>query len=208
MTTTFKEIKKCINCGTKNEVNIIGSTSVFGASDFDLRPAPLKRGTLMFEIQRCKKCNYASYDLEKKEIFDKSILKSEDYLNILNNPNYPELAKSFMLASLIKEKEKDYQRAANNLLKACWVLDDCDIDAKEKRIKAAELFLKQEDINDTYLILISDLYRRASLFEKALELINKAIKKDLASPLDEVALKEKKLIEKHDDLCHRIDEKI
>ena len=156
MTTLFKEIKKCMHCGCEKEYNVMGSTSSFGAPDLDTRPAPLARNTLEYGIQRCPKCNYSNNDIEKKIDFDDSILKGDKYIEILNS-KIPEVAKSYLLAALLKESINDYNLASRFMLNACWVFDDHNIDCKKYRIQCAKLFEKLK-LNDTYRLIIIDLY--------------------------------------------------
>ena len=204
MTMLEKEIKKCSVCGEKNEVVVVVSTSSFGASDLDTRPAPLRRGIIGYEVERCKKCNYANGDISNKLDFDKKILKSEAYLNVLNS-NYPELAKSFMLSSLIMENINKYAKAAFYLLKACWVLDDNNLDAKNIRIKVAKLY-ERDDINDNINLMLIDIYRRAEEYDEALKWINVAKEKIKDEFLLKIVKYQEVLIDKKDSACHRCDE--
>jgi len=171
MTTINRLVKKCMHCGALNRCDEITSTSSYGLPDLDTRPASLKRDTIKFGIERCKNCNYSSNNIEEKIEFDENILESDNYKKVLNS-NYPELAKSYILASIIKESIDDYVNAAIFMLNACWVLDDNKIDAKKSRLIAAKLFEKIDDEEVTRLIII-DLYRRAEEFDKAREIIKK-----------------------------------
>ena len=172
MTTLQKEIKKCAHCGCENEFDVVCSTSTFGPSDLDTRPAPLARYNILYGVQRCKKCNYCNENIEEKVDFDEAILTSKNYLKVINS-NYPELAKNYMLASIIMESVMRYGDAGIFMLQACWVLDDEGLDAKKTRIVAAKL-LEKEFVMDAYRLIAIDLYRRAEEFEAAKILINKS----------------------------------
>ncbi len=200
MTTVHQILRKCVHCGTVNSYDVVGSTITFDMPDLDTRPAPLKRDTIKFGIERCKNCNYSSNNIEEKIEFDENILESDNYKKVLNS-NYPELAKSYILASMIKESIDDYVNAAIFMLNACWVLDDNKIDAKKSRLIAAKLFEKIDGEEVTRLIII-DLYRRAEEFDKAREIIKKSyglIKDDFNK---KVLKCEEVLVDIYDSECH------
>lgn len=204
MTTIHEAVKMCMHCGKINKFQVLGSTSTFGPSDLDTRPAPLARQAIEYEIQRCSQCNYASDDIEKIIKFDDSILTSENYIKVLNS-DYPELAKSYILASMIKESIRNYNEAAVFMIKACWVLDDNKIDAKKPRIIAAKLFEKSIGIEPSRLIII-DLYRRAEEFEAAKIMINKS-KEFIDDKFQKKVLQcEEVLVDIYDSECHNCSE--
>lgn len=204
MTTIHEEIKSCMHCGEKNKFIVLGSTSSFGLPDLDTRPVQLARQTIQYGVQRCPKCNYASNDIEEKLEFDDSILTSENYIKVLNS-DYPELAKNYILASMIKESVSDYFDAAMFMLNACWVLDDSNIDAKKERIITAKLLENNFDQDMVRMIAI-DLYRRAREFDKAKTLINES--KELIDDkyLHKVLLCHEVLIGMSDSECHNCTE--
>ena len=204
MTTVYDGIKKCMHCGTLNDCFIVGSTITLGQPDLDTRPAPLARQTIEFKVLRCSNCNYASADIEKKIEFDDSILTSPNYLKVLNS-DYPELAKNYILASMIRESVENYNEAAFLMLHACWVLDDKGIDAKETRLATVKLFEKTNDIDTANLIMI-DLLRRAEKYEEAKVLINKCKKSVTDKMLKRVLQCQEVLVDSSDSKCHTCSE--
>lgn len=204
MTTINRLVKKCMHCGALNRCDEITSTSSFGLPDLDTRPAPLARQAIEFGAHRCTHCNYASENLERKIIFDDSILTSENYIKVLKS-DYPELAKNYILASMIRESIGNYNDAALFMLQACWVLDDKDIDAKKTRIVAAKLFEKTEGMETARLIII-DLYRRAEEYDAAKMMINKS-REFISDPFMKDVLKcEEVLVDIYDSECHSCDD--
>ncbi len=204
MTTLHSTTKKCINCGYMNRYQVVGSTIALDSPDLDTRPAPLQRETIEYGVERCSNCNYASGDIEEKIKFDANILKSEQYIKVLKS-SYPELAKSYMLASIIKESVNDYIAAGMLMLNACWVLDDNKIDAKRTRIVTAKLFEKSE-LNETIRMIMIDLYRRAEDFLKAKELIKETYNYIEDGLHKRILLCEEKLVNNADSSCHSCSE--
>lgn len=203
MTTVHEIEKKCMHCGSVHRFDVLASTSSFGRPDLDTRPAPLARQAIQFEIERCPNCNYASDDIEEKIDFDDSLLTSDNYLKVLKS-DYPELAKSYILASMIQESIENYAKAALFMLKVCWVLDDNKLDAKKPRLIAVKLFEKIEG-EESKLIII-DLYRRAEEFEKARFMINKSKEIIEDNYLKEILKCQEVLVDLFDSECHSCSE--
>lgn len=202
MANVTRVIKKCINCGCENDFDLFVDTEEYGLPDLDSRPSMPRRGEIDFLIQRCPNCNYASIDIEKEKDFDKEILNSDEYINLMNS-NYPYVARSYMLAALIDESIKNYKEAGLNMLRACWVLDDNNLDSEEEREKAANL-LVQADLDEKEKAMVVDIYRRASFYDEAKELISNINSSDeLINSLLEI---EKKLMEACDNECHNCSE--
>lgn len=200
MTTIHKEIRKCSHCGCKNEFVKMEDTCSYGPADLDSREAGPARELIMYTIDHCKSCNFCNENIEEPVQFDDSILTSSDYLKIMNS-SYPEPAKNYMMASMIKESRNNYNDAAAYMLCACWILDDNNIDAKKVRIVAARLFEKCFSI-DYFISIAIDLYRRAEEFERAKLLINKY--KDYITDkfLKKLLRCEDVLIDMNDSKCH------
>ena len=204
MTTLRKEIRKCIHCGCETEFVLVTSTNSFGACDLDSRPAPMARETIAYGIQRCPKCNYANTNISVETLFNPEILESEIFLKVLNS-DYPELAKSYMLGSIISESIEEYDEAAYDMLNASWVLDDNNIDARKTRKVAAKLFEKIHPNAEKYIILI-DLYRRAEDFDMAKKWLATAKQYTTDKYLKKLLFLEEQLIDTYDSECHNCDD--
>ena len=204
MTTLRKEIRRCINCGCETEFTLVSSTNSFGPCDLDFRPAPMERETIEYHVQRCPNCNYANSNISVETGFNPELLQSETYLKVLNS-NYPELAKSYMLASIISDSIDESLEAALYMINACWVLDDNKIDARKTRKVAAKLFEKANVYSEGYLIII-DLYRRAEDFDSARQWLEKANKYTKDKQLKKLFHLEEQLIDTFDSECHNCDD--
>ena len=197
-------VKKCMHCGCENELDVAELGEVLGYPDLDSRPSVLDNQMINFGIQRCKNCQYASSDIEVKMDFDESILESDEYVDIVNS-NYPYVARSYMLASMIMESKGEYQDAAKYMLKACWVLDDHEQDAADERIKAANLFA-QDELKDENKYIVIDLYRRAEYFEDAKDLLDSVELDIVPDELYKFYDFERILIDACDSECHNVSE--
>ena len=177
--TTFSERRA--TCGVCNELSdqmILTSTSSFGAPDLDLRPAPMKRGTMEFWVQCCPHCDYVSSDLEEVENLDavRRVMIGPDWRALAQNLELPELTWVFLRRSLITQALGDLQEAGLAALYAAWGADDEDDAAwSEKcRRRATDLTiallktnpLDQQTDHITRLRLI-DMLRRVGSWEEA-----------------------------------------
>lgn len=204
MTNVVSVLKKCMHCGCETSFDVMEDVTEYGPPDLDTRPSETKRSTINFGVQRCPNCHYASDDISQLVPFDDGILKSERYLEI-HNSSYPYNARSYMMASLIKESVEDYEKAAYFMLNACWVLDDNNIDSYEERLEAASLYLKG-DLDQTTKLIVIDLYRRAESFDDAKELLDSEDISELPGGLKDCYDFERILIDKGDSDCHNFNE--
>ena len=171
----FATIKvKCAICGKKHEFRQMSSSCFLDESDLDNRPAMMMRATISFEIQMCTQCHYSNYNLGKRVPGMKhEILKSEEYLAVVNDDSLSSTAKAFWLASIIYGKAGDRRTTGYLALKAAWYFDDaCDKEhAKLMREKAIKCF--EYDIAPVYhcdvnlACIIIDMKRRIGDFDGA-----------------------------------------
>ena len=165
---------KCAICGKKHEFRQMNSSCFLDESDLDNRPAMMMRATISFEIQMCTQCHYSNYNLGKRVPGMKhEILKSEEYLAVVNDDSLSSTAKAFWLASIIYGKAGDRRTTGYLALKAAWYFDDaCDKEhAKLMREKAIKCF--EYDIAPVYhcdvnlACIIIDMKRRSGDFDGA-----------------------------------------
>lgn len=204
MTSVINVEKKCMHCGEKTSFDVVVSKSEFGPQDLDTRPIGSARENLNFEIERCPKCNYTAPDIAEAVPFDEGVLSSERFVEVKNS-SYSYLAKNYILGSIIKESISDFKEAGILMLKACWVLDDHEIDATEERLLAADLFRKGE-LDQTTKLIVIDLYRRAEEFDLATELLETEEPHTLDGGLKDAYDFERMLIEQCDSDSHNINE--
>jgi hypothetical protein len=95
--TTFDQRDvRCGECGETSSQFVLTSTSSFGPSDLDTRPAEPARSTLWLEVQRCPDCAYCAADITEKPGLDAhKTLGSDLYRSQLSDASYPELATPF-----------------------------------------------------------------------------------------------------------------
>lgn len=236
--TTFRfYYPRCFYCKSRGEGAMILSTHTFGLPDLDFRPQKGARITIPFWVQRCPSCGYCAPKISAWYTErDAEIIKSEEYRAQLNNPDYPELANSFICFSIIMEKSGNYRSAGIYTHYAAWACDDeMNMNgARNCRIRAVHFFDKVPDRSFKIKLIEVDLLRRAGLFEEAM----KRCEALLDGPVDLTALEEggefigvnekteekikrkmekyrmymdilkfqKQLIQKGDDSCHTIGE--
>ncbi|EFC48572.1 predicted protein [Naegleria gruberi] len=176
--TTFITIRTtCALCGHEGQFDQVTSTSSFGNCDLDMRPAPLARHTLVDEVQECESCGFVNQSVGKCENIEemKNIVKSDKYQEALKDDN------SFLLYALIKEEEQNYLACAWSYVKSAWIFDDRNENDKASisRRRAIEFFEKSTTcLTLEQKMLIVDLYRRTSQFDKASNLANDLLKNE------------------------------
>lgn len=141
------------------------------------------------------------------------IVYSSAYKAQLNDPNYPEMANSFLCAALIETALDDCVQAIWHTMNACWICDDKEKNnaAKSCRSKAFALIeiahsknLKVIQGDESDAPLRVDLLRRTGKFKEAQEIIFNELPKIKNDRLIQILNYQKTLIESKDDKCHRI----
>ena len=211
MTTFLPRNVKCGVCGNVKKVNIIGSTNAMGYMDLDTRPPMMARHNLAYEIQMCPRCFYANTSIERvPENFIKNIMKTDEYVSIVNDPTINDVAKAYLLAGYIKNKLNDYRSAGFWYLKAAWSFDDRkDIqNAIMAREEALANFEKElEDNYEEHLTLITvDIRRRIKKFDEAIKTAEKLLEKVEDEFIRKLIIFEISLANQKDSLCHDLGE--
>ena len=211
MTTFFTKKIKCANCGEINELRVIGSTSTFGESSLDLRPAPPARYVLAYEIEYCKKCGYASYDISKIDEEEQKIVNSEEYQNNMRFVGYNEPTRAFVAAGFIKRKKGEYHKAWRYFLKSAWLYDDEGMEEAAKSSREIAIsYLEKADqkkltIDDCAVCV--DMLRRTGQFEKATKMAKEFLEiEDMEEILKKVMEFQIKLCEKKSTKSYSIKE--
>ena len=94
MTTFFSQDVSCANCHKSSQHDVLGSTSVFGRPDLDLRPAEMQRSTMEVWLQVCPHCRYIAPDLAQ-QVGDLSVVATAEYRTTLDDQRFLELARRF-----------------------------------------------------------------------------------------------------------------
>jgi len=204
----------CFNCGEANDFPGITSFHINGWYDLDLRPPETARSALKYRVNRCPSCGYCAYDLAAGYNSFKNTLKSELYLNQLNNPEYPELANTFLCISMLFAGDKYYAIAVISAIQASWVCDDLQpdqaINCRRKALEYYELVKSEGQSLTTNPIcdqlVIADLLRRCNEFDKSIKIVEDTFSPKLEANIQQGLIYEKHLAENRDAKCHTFEE--
>lgn len=217
MTTVFPIEEECAICKTKSSSQMVGSMTVFGYRDLDMRLDSFMYPKLSNFVRRCPSCGYCGFYIDKVEPETRDLVFSKKYKEQLNNFERPELANSFICKALIEENLGDYLHALSSAKNAAWVCDDLDEynAAKKCRLRAVYIINKAEkeglldqiSDQDGYSVYMKvELLRRAGLFDEAKGVIEKR-KSEIK---DEVILTvlefQEELINSKDESNHKFSE--
>ena len=219
MTTMYPAEVTCAACGTVAEFMEIGSTSIFGSPDLDLRPAPLARYNLSHQVQCCPECGYCAEDISEplETAAARELLSSGQYQAQLQNSSFPKLANQFICLALLQEQEGDSEAAAWAYLQAAWACDDEENDpgACQCRLRAAQHFqqilaaqLSDSIQQDTWGAVLTDVLRRSRQFDSALALSQQRLAKTADTTIQAVLRYEQALIGRQDTGCYGLQDAI
>lgn len=213
MTLMHKENKRCGLCGSEGEFDVVMSTNTFGSPDLDTRPPEMQRSTIFAWVQRCPACGYCASDVSAARPRASSVVAGKEYKQQLDNPEYPELANSFVCSGILDRESEDYAAATWAFIGAAWVCDDADHpeQAVKCRQDAADMLVRAEGSDQQITgqegastAILVDLLRRAGRMEEA----RKAIEKRRFGITEEVITRildyQAALIEKGDTSCYTI----
>jgi len=218
MTTMNPVEVTCSHCGTPSEFMKIGSTSVFGSPDLDLRPAPLARYNSAYDVQRCPHCGYCAPDISAPLVTEaaKHLIASDAYQSQLNHADFPEVANTFICWALLAEAEGgDPKATAWAYLKAAWACDDDNqgVLARHCRVRAAEYFQQGASDNDAGSedpgsdeALLTDVLRRTGQFDSARAVCEQGLAMAENQVIQAVLRFQQSLIARQDTGCHTIEQ--
>ena len=143
------------------------------------------------------------------------VVKSQEYVEQLNNPVYPILANSFLCSAILHCESKNFAAASWSHIHAAWTCDDSKHtdQASACRQKAAEMIRIAEEnkqpiskqIGGSTAILI-DLLRRSGQIEQAEELLVTLPDKPYEDIIDRILNFQRILLQRGDLNCHTIEE--
>lgn len=177
MTTVFSELQTCAVCHEVSAFQVLGSTSIVGSYDLDLRAPPLQRHTMALWLQDCPHCGYVNCSIKDLIPGAQEVVRSPEFHDLRQDWRTPELISAFKRHALIVST--DPVKAGWSLLHAAWVCDDLahrDL-AREYREACADFWVgadwtagEQGVRNQTVLV---DVFRRATCFDEADALIER-----------------------------------
>ena len=173
MSQVMPETVRCAVCGAHTKQTTLISTNTFGSPDLDLRPPEMERSTMLYWVQKCPHCGYASERVDDVPKIHAPFLKTAEYKKCLGLIFKSRLAKTFFRQYLIQVVERDAQKAFYAVLHAAWACDDAEDEENAvlcRKYALAEMdhLLEKED-NETLWVQRADLLRRAGLFETVIE---------------------------------------
>lgn len=159
------------------------STSSFGSPDLDLRSAVLARYTIGMWVQRCPSCGYCAPSISTRVPGAREVVDSAEYRELLGQADLPQLARSFLCASLVLEKGGETVAAARKALEAAWACDDEGaVGSVQCRRLTVRLLRECEARGDVLFpdphtghAVIADILRRAELFNDAVAEVDKVV---------------------------------
>ena len=215
--TTYNHEKsvRCVVCGTSGPQIILTSSNTLEGPDLDTRPGEMLRSTMEHWLQQCHSCGYVAEDLTEERPDASAVVSSPGYKTLLHSTNYPDLARKFLLKAHMDQVLGAPHDAAPSLLSAVWACDEYGSPTQATACRKQALALIQgafehnsflfEDKGTTVAIL-TDLLRRAALFEQSDTLIDDQAP-IIAEPLiRELLCFQKYLIGRRDVGMHKISE--
>lgn len=215
LTPSIERIR-CGVCGTDTQQYVLPDVHSSSPPDFDTRPAEPERSLLIYSVSRCHHCGYCANDLEAVHPGVADVIAEERYQSILNNPEYPDAARSFLCFSLLLERLHEWADAGWSTLHAAWVCDDAGAEAEAtwcrqlalaRWKRAKELGSSFSDDLATEFALATDLYRRSGDFTNGLVTCTEALSlEDLPALLEKALRRQYVLIQQQDTSAHSLSE--
>jgi len=98
--------------------------------DFDTRPGGMDAGTPDMWVAECPHCSYCSEDLSSAAPGTAELVRGAEYRELLDNRNFPPIARPFICYSYLVEKSHYWADAGWICIHAAWACDDAgDIEA-------------------------------------------------------------------------------
>lgn len=215
MTTFATGQVRCAVCGAESEQAILTSTSRFGHSDLDMRPAEPQRSALWLEVQQCPSCGYCAAAIDEAPDRATAVVESEEYRRLLDSPGLPGLANAFLCSALVHEAAGKHAEGGWAAVSAAWACDDADADHAGRicRARAVTLFRAAREKGEPFAddagseaAVVVDLLRRSGQFDEAEAECAEGLRAVTDEVVRAVLLYERKLIGAGDDGRHSVDE--
>ena len=188
MTTFAKNMTCCSVCGSAVESTVVISTNSFGASDLDMRPAPMMRWLINTWVQKCPECGYAAQNINDPCPVSRYFLNTESYKTCAGIKFKGDLPIAFFQQAMIAHDAKKTEEEFNALKYAAWACDDLGDSENAVKMRSMALVplerLLQNKHKDDMFIVHADMMRRAGLFSRVIfEYENKELEDELLNQL-------------------------
>jgi hypothetical protein len=221
MTTVEETSRSCPACGVVYDAIVCASTSSFGSSDLDCRPAPPARDAFVYDVAACPECGLAwptvdepDKDLRADPMELRQIVASPEYRECLNTEAALDAA-PFLAAAFVLERLGRSVEAGWFALSAAWIADDDErpADARAARLRAGEIWLAARSNGEVFMddpseeaCMLADVYRRAGWFSMARYQADLGQRADLASEMRELLNCEARLASAQDSRLYTAEE--
>lgn len=203
MTTVFSAFRTCAVCQRVSAFRVMGSTSIFGSYDLDLRAPPLRRHTMGLWLQDCPECGYVNDSVEDLLPGAAEVVRSPEFQELRQDQCSPKLVLSFKRHALLVST--DPAAAGWSLLHAAWVCDDLGLAdlAREYREGCADFWTGVDWSRDQrglrHQTVLVDVLRRSKNFDEAEALVDRLFPHPaMTADISRVLRLQKRLIALHD----------
>lgn len=217
MTCTYRKQSNCAHCGSTTERWEVASTSAFGSMDLDMRPPPMAREILEYEIQQCDACGFCAPSIDDGDGVDMSQVGLPAYLSLAGDTRFPLVARRFLAYAHMAKAAGCHVRTAWANLRAAWACDDGGDEFRNSavtcRLAALEaidsLHAEGRTANPdlaTDDILRLDLLRRAGEFQSTMDEAARIRAAGLPEILDRLAAFQAQQAGKHSLQCYTVEQ--
>ena len=215
MTTIYPQSVQCALCKSHNDVVSVASTNAFGSMDLDLRPPPMERDILHTYVQRCSHCGYCSNDIASVGGLAVDRVGSVDYMALLSDESFPELAQSFRAHAYLAEAGGELRSSLAAQLHAAWACDDAKDfpgaaeSCRQETLRLLDLLQDQGEVfcgdKATDAMLQLDLLRRSGQFAAASALTTTLQAENLPGILAQIASFQDARAKANDRACYTVE---
>jgi hypothetical protein len=186
--------------------------------DLDMRPPPMKRNLLAYEIQECPRCHCCVPRIDDlPERVDAAWIQDAGYQSVACDAETPEIPRRLLAYAYLARRADDERGFVWASLSAAWGFDDLGLPWKEHaaacRTAAIEaiqgLHAGGESFTDdrqTDQILCLDLLRRARRFDEANVAATEVATSVSTEILRRIALFQAKRAQANDDCRHTVED--
>ena len=185
-----------------------------------MRPPPMKRHILAYDVQECPKCHCCAPQVDDlPEGVEAAWVRSADYRAVALDGSTPDIPRRFLAYAHLVRRAVDERRFAWATIRAAWGFDDlgsafreraaaCRVEARDAIHQLHGLGKTLANDQETDQILCLDLLRRAGRFEEAASAASEMITSASSDVLRNIAIFQARRAEAKDDGCHTVGEAV